>query len=52
MPSYRWTVAYGVVGLLAALAPLCIAAGNPYAARKAKAPEQPVVSEMRAKVGV
>jgi len=52
VPSYLWTLAYAVVGLLAALAIVCIAAGTSWAARKAKAPEQPVVTVSRPKVGV
>ena len=52
VPSYLWTLAYGVVGLLAALALLCIAVGTAWAARSSKAPEQPVVLDSRPKVGV
>ena len=52
VPSYLWLLGYLVVGLLAALAILCIAAGTSWAARKAKAPEQPAVAEERPKVGV
>ncbi|GAC1441810.1 MAG: hypothetical protein NVSMB55_10570 [Mycobacteriales bacterium] len=52
VPSYLWTLAYGVVGLLAALALVCIAAGTAWAARKAEAPRQPIRTENRPKVGV
>jgi hypothetical protein len=47
-----WALAYGVVGLLAVIALLCIAGGTSWAARNAKAPEQPAVTEDRPKVGV
>jgi hypothetical protein len=52
VPSYLWAVAYAVVGLLAAFALLCIAAGTSWAARKANSPPQPAVVETRPKVGV
>jgi hypothetical protein len=52
VPSYLWVLAYAVVGLLAAFAILCIAAGTSWAARHAKAPEQPAETEARPKVGV
>ncbi|MDX6198823.1 MAG: hypothetical protein QOJ79_1974 [Actinomycetota bacterium] len=52
VPSYLWTIAYAVVGLLAVIALLCIGAGTSWAARNAKAPEQPAVEETRPKVGV
>ncbi|MDT7570926.1 MAG: hypothetical protein QOE05_1100 [Actinomycetota bacterium] len=52
VPSYLWAIAYAVVGLLAAIALLCIAAGTSWAARNARAPEQPVVQRERPKVGV
>jgi hypothetical protein len=52
VPSYLWALGYAVVGLLAAIAILCIAAGTSWAARNAKAPEQPAVQETRPKVGV
>jgi hypothetical protein len=50
--SYLWVLAYVVVGLLAALAIVCIGAGTSWAARKASAPEQPVHTDTRPKVGV
>jgi hypothetical protein len=52
VPSYLWALAYAVVGLLAVIAVLCIAGGTSWAARNAKAPEQPAVQEERPKVGV
>jgi hypothetical protein len=52
VPSYLWTLAYAVVGLLAALAIVCIAAGTTWAARRARAPQEPARSEPRPKVRV
>jgi hypothetical protein len=52
VPAYLWGLAYAVVGLLAAFALLCIAAGTSWAARKANSPEKPAVVETRPKVGV
>jgi hypothetical protein len=52
VPGYLWALAYTVVGLLAAFALLCIAGGTSWAARNAKAPEQPAVTESRPKVRV
>jgi hypothetical protein len=52
VPSYLWALAYAVVGLLAVFALLCIGAGTSWAARNAKAPEQPAIQESRPKVGV
>ena len=52
VPSYLWALAYAVVGLLAALALVCIAAGTSWAARKANAPEQPAPEQTRPKVRV
>jgi hypothetical protein len=52
VPSYLWSIAYAVVGLLAVLALVCIGAGTSWAARNAKAPEQPAVEPTRPKVGV
>jgi hypothetical protein len=52
VPSYLWTLAYVVVGLLAALALACIAGGTAWAARQAKAPEQPATAPVPPKVRV
>jgi hypothetical protein len=52
VPSYLWTLAYCIVGLIAVIAALCIAAGTSWAARRAPAPEQPVTQGTRPKVGV
>jgi hypothetical protein len=52
VPTYLWTIAYAVVGLLAVIALLCIGAGTSWAARNAKAPEQPAITETRPKVRV
>jgi hypothetical protein len=52
VPTYLWTIAYIVVGLIAVIAFACIGAGTSWAARQARAPEQPAVTETRPKVGV
>lgn len=53
VPGYLWTLAYLVVGSLAVLAILCMAAGSAYAARKATVRGEPVArTDDRPKVGV
>jgi hypothetical protein len=53
VPTYLWTIAYLVVGALAVLAILCMAAGSAYAASRAGVPDEPAVrSQERPRVGV